>query len=366
MIETEQTRDHAQASMLPAQPAPLTALAHALALPGAPLATVRGARSFALFSDAADELSALTASAAVFDQGARVRLRITGQDRVRWLNGMVTNNVKALASGTHHYTFLLNAQGRIQGDATLLALDDHLVLETDASQAAHLFAHLDRFIIMDDVELAWSPSTTALGLAGPHASALLAALDLPTPAPGSATGSVLAEAAASVPRYTLWLDAAAVAPTWQRLLAAGATPAGAHAVETLRILEATPLYGVDISDKTLAQETGQDRALHFNKGCYLGQEIVERIRSRATVHRGIRQLALQGEPALPGAPITLASTGAAIGELTSVASPGTGSGLPPQVALATLRTDALAQPGALHYPGGTAHLLSAPPLRAAP
>ncbi len=328
------------------------------------LLETRGARTFPVFSDGASELSALVTKVAVFDAGARVQLRITGQDRVRWLNGMVTNSVKALATGNHNYTFVLNAQGRIQGDATVFAFADHLILETDRAQAERLYAHLDRFIIMDDVELSWIEGQTTLGLAGPGAEALLAALGLPAPAAGcfaavadSPASVVVAEAAMHVRRFSLWIPEAATLKLWQKMIEAGATAAGALAVDALRVLEGTPLYGVDMSEKTLAQETGQMRALNFNKGCYLGQEIVERVRSRANVHRGIRQFALHGAPAAPGTPISAQETAA--GELTSVAVIDL-DGYKGQLGLGLVRVEALGRP--LVYPGGTVEVLAASPL----
>ena len=347
--------------MLTAAASPLTPLAHSLG--GGALTACQGARTIAVFSDAAAELSALAQQAAVFDRGQRVRLRIAGDDRVRWLNGMVTNTVKALTPGTHNYTFILNAQGRIQGDATILAFADHLLLETDRSQAEHLFAHLDRFIIMDDVELAWvkdvpgsaSRSSTTLGLAGPGAESLLALLGLPTPASGTfaetssgAATVVVAEHSSSVRRFSLWV--AEPLPLWEQLLGSGVVAAGAFAVDALRVLEGMPLYGIDITEKTLAQETGQMQALNFNKGCYLGQEIVERVRSRATVHRGLRQFFLHGASAKPGTPLT--ADGVAIGELTSIASVPLPSG--GYAALGLVRIEALK--GTLTYQGGVAQV----------
>ena len=359
MSESTETREMEALSMLTANAAPLTPLADALGV-GA-LAAGQGAQSVAVFSDAAAELSALVEGVAVFDRGHRVRLRISGEDRVRWLNGMVTNTVKALAPDTHNYTFILNAQGRIQGDATVLAFPDHLVLETDRSQAEHLFAHLDRFIIMDDVELAWMQSGSSLGLAGPGAESLLVSLGLPTPergcfaqTSGGVTMTVVAEHSPSIRRFSLW--AWEPESLWLQLVQSGALPAGALAVDALRVLEGRPLYGIDISEKTLAQETGQTQALNFHKGCYLGQEIVERVRSRATVHRGLRQFVLEGAPATPGTPLT--ADGAAIGELTSIASvPLADGGYP---ALAIVRLEALK--GTLRYAGGLAELLTRSPL----
>jgi folate-binding protein YgfZ len=381
MSDTTQTREDASPSsvstpasiMIPATPAgiagsaPLTPLAATLNPADQRLIDAAGARTFSSFTDAASELSALTTAAAAFDRGTRMRIRITGEDRVRWLNGMVTNTVKALPAGAQNYTFVLNAQGRIQGDATVFAFADHLILETDRSQSVHLLAHFEHFIIMDDVELAPVHDQTTLGLAGPAAASILTALQLPVPAPGSFVTAetaglaitLSAEETVLVLRFSLWIAESEIQQLWAALLAAGATPAGTEAVHALRVLEGTPLYGVDISEKTLAQETGQARALNFNKGCYLGQEIVERVRSRANVHRGIRQFALHGAPAAPGMPIL--ADGASIGDLTSIAQ----VALPAfsgQLALGTVRTEALDRGAALTYPDGTAEWLPHPPL----
>jgi len=376
MSEITAIRPDAPPSVVTAEPAPLTPLVRTLfgaSGTGAALVEGCGARTAAVFSDAERELSALVTGAAAFDRGARVRLRVTGQDRVRWLNGMVTNTVKSLITGSHNYTFVLNSQGRIQADATVFASPDHLTLETDRSQAQRLVEHLGHFIIMDDVELSWVEGVTSIGLAGPGAEALLSALSLPAPAPGSflaAAGEPVIEVAgeelgsSQIRRFSLWVPDEQVEQVWRQLLAAGAVPAGAIAVDALRILEGTPLYGIDIGEKTLVQETGQVRALNFSKGCYLGQEIVERVRSRANVHRGIRQFALHGEPAVAGMQLT--SGGAVIGELTSVAANTLQPGLqaasrPAQAGLALVRVEALA--GSLSYPGGWAEVLAHSPLR---
>jgi folate-binding protein YgfZ len=358
-------------SMVTATPAPVTPLVRALGT-GEALVEACGARTAAVFSDAGRELSALVTEVAAFDRGSRVRLRVTGQDRVRWLNGMVTNTVKSLTTGTHNYTFVLNSQGRIQADAAVFAYPEHLTVETDRSQAERLVAHLDHFIIMDDVELSRVEGVTSIGLAGPGAEALLSSISLPTPAPGTfaAAGQSVIEVtgealgSSQVRRFSLWVPDEHVEQVWRQLLAAGALPAGAVAVDALRVLEGTPLYGVDIGEKTLAQETGQMRALNFSKGCYLGQEIVERVRSRANVHRGVRQFALHGEPAAPG--MQLQAGGAVIGELTSVAGidllPDLEPDLKPgQIGLALVRVEALA--GSISYPGGSAEVLAGSPLQ---
>ncbi len=139
----------------------------------------RGSLTPESFSGIQPELAALTASAGVYDLGYSAFLKITGSDRVRWLNGMVTNTIQSLDEGHWNYSFLLNAQGRILGDATIYRFSDHILLETDRSQIARLIAHLDHFIIMDDVELQeLDASTTSIGVGGPRSADILDTLGL--------------------------------------------------------------------------------------------------------------------------------------------------------------------------------------------
>ncbi len=321
-----------------------------------------GARTGSFFTDPSEELQALHQRAGVYDLGWRSRFRITGDDRVRWLNGMVTNTVKGLATGQLNYTFLLNAQGRIQGDGTVYALENELLFSTNQAQLAKVTEQLDRFIIMDDVELHPEPAVTALGLRGPEAQALVSRLGWPAEiAPGTFVehdGLLLASEADHT--YEIWCPEDQVLALWEQVQAAGAVPAGIRAIEAFRILSGVPRYGADIHDKSLAQETGQTRALNFNKGCYLGQEIVERIRSRATVHRGIRVFLLQGEIPAGGTSLFAATKPEApLGELTSI-TPLSLASVPGIYALGTVRTEAV--DGVLHYPGGTATALARAPL----
>ena len=252
------------------------------------------------FSQVQHELADALSGLACFDLGYRTRIRITGEDRLRWLNGMVSNVVQTLPEGQGNYNFILNAQGRIQGDGYIYRRSHDLLLDTDRSQFPRLLAHLDHFIIMDDVELdSLDGSTTGIGLAGPKAEVMLKALGLnpsglaplhfvDTELEGTAVTLVHAFGELR-PRFELWFAPERTLSIWNALCSAGATPIGIDAIEFLRILEGTPRYGVDITERHLPQETAQSRALNFSKGCYLGQEIVERIRSRATVHRTIRQ-----------------------------------------------------------------------------
>jgi folate-binding protein YgfZ len=302
--------------------------------PALPSAAYRGAETIAAFSSPEKELAALTTQAGVYDLSYRAFIKITGSDRIRWTNGMVSNTIVGLEEGQGNYSFLLNAQGRILGDATIYGFADHLLLETDRSQVAALIAHLDHFIIMDDVELqSLDASTTAIGVAGPAAAQVLSQLGLAVPPENSFIPSkwqseeitVTHVRSPLIPKFEIRIASDDAPALWSALTAAGAIPCGSAAVEALRILEGTPLYGVDITDRHLPQETAQAHALNFSKGCYLGQEIVERIRSRATVHRTFRQFSLAQPPeAVESAgeqPLSLEAEGAQqnpVGQLSSI------------------------------------------------
>ncbi len=343
-----------------AEELPLTPLAESAA--PTELRVFAGARMAAVFSSVHDELKALATAAGVYDLGWLQRFRITGEDRVRWLNGMVTNTVRDLAPGRVNYTFLLNAQGRIQGDGDVYALPDALLFATDHAQAPSLAAHLDRFIIMDDVELAPEDDVTAIGLAGPQAPQVLKTAGFEPPALNECQereSTLLAQTRPGA--FTFWAARSQAATLWQHLVQAGAIPCGIDAVEALRVLSGVPRYGADIHDKSLAQETGQTRALNFYKGCYLGQEIVERIRSRATVHRALRAFRLEGELPAPGTALfAQGKPDAPVGELTSI-TPVELPELAGVYALGTVRTESAEMP--LFYTGGKAAALPRAPLQ---
>ncbi len=289
-------------------------------------------------------------------------LAVTGEDRVRWLNGMVTNSAQALTPGEGAYTFLLSAQGRIQGDATIWAEPDRLLLQTSSGQAAPMQAMLDRFIIMDDVELVnLIGSVFGLAVVGRSAPDLLQRVGLPQARPSKLLRRqpvewrgqhhhLVTAYSPLVPRFELWsATETAMNALQDALLQAGAASQTAEDLELLRIAEGVPRFGMDIRERELPQETGQARALHFNKGCYLGQEIVERIRSRGNVHRTFVQFALTGSAAIPGT--ALLSEGRQIGELTSVASAPIGGEC---LALGFIRREALERGLLIEYQGGVA------------
>jgi folate-binding protein YgfZ len=331
-----------------------------------------------VFDGLAGEMDSLLHSAGVSDLGWRGKILVTGSDRLRWLNGMVSNTVQSLPEGEGNYSFLLSVQGRIQGDCYVYRRSGDLLLDTGFDQIPALMRHLDHFIIMDDVELAdVSRQWTALSLAGPGAPRVLATLGFSPPASGvehprpenaRLTAARIGEVPCTIieayhvaiPRFELWFAPEHVFAVWETLQAAGATPCGLEAMETLRVLEATPLYGIDLNDRDLPQETAQARALNFSKGCYLGQEIVERIRSRGKVNRQFRQFALDGSQPSQ-LPMELRSGEQSVGRITSTASLSS-AGLPQDLALGFIRIEVVERNAEINYDGGVATALAAPPV----
>jgi folate-binding protein YgfZ len=281
------------------------------------------------------ETAALAFGAAVHDLGWLRRVAVRGEDRFRWLSGMVTNSVTELAPNAGAWNLVLNAQGRIQGDLTVWRAGDELELEIAADQHEKLLTHLNHFIIMDDVELVplggeqagEAGSETAVGLTGPLAGEVLGRMGLPAFADAMTAVRVewngldlrIARGyGVLAAHYELWVPSAGLVVLWAALRTAGAALAGSASLDAFRIAEGIPSYGIDMVERDLPQETSQMRALHFNKGCYLGQEIVERIHSRGGVHRHLRPLELTGPVPTGGTELTL-EDGAAAGQITSAA-----------------------------------------------
>jgi aminomethyltransferase len=230
---------------------------------------------------------------------------------------------------------VLNPQGRILGDMVAYNLGESLLVDTDRGQLEKILATFDHYIIMDDVEVKnLSDKLTAVGVRGPSSRAILqgAGLKIPELMPlqtfslqcdcecGCLDCTIVRGEDQAHEAYEIWVAPQFVKQLWEALLAAGATPVGAEALELDRIASGIPLYGVDIRERDLPQETEQTRALNFSKGCYVGQEIVERIRSRGNVHRKFTGFVSQnGAPIAVGAKVMMGDAAGEkeVGEITS-------------------------------------------------
>ncbi len=292
-----------------------------------PLAPAEGTHPANLAS-VRDGFRALTSTCGVYPLSSRAKIRLTGSDRVRWLNGMVTNNVRDLQAGHGVYAFLLNPQGHILGDLYAYYRGKDVLVDTDQSQREKILATFDHYIIMDDVEVTdVSDALTAIGVAGPNAGAVLRAAGLQVSEldPLQIANlewqqihlSVVRGEHAGYPSCEIWIAPDSAKKMIDTLLDSGATLADPAALELYRIALGVPRYAQDIRERDLPQETEQARALNFNKGCYIGQEIVERIRSRGNVHRKFTGFLLSGPPPAPGTKIQAQAKD--VGEITSSA-----------------------------------------------
>lgn len=240
-------------------------------------------------------------SAALFELPGRGRIQAHGEDRKRLLHAMTTNHVQQLEPGQGCYAFFLSAQGRILSDVTILAQPEYLLLDVEPAQRQSVFAHLDKYIIADDVTLEDITDTqTTLAIEGPAAAEVLESIGAPVPANDYDSvpwaGRLIVKTTYSgAPGYHIYLSPLDAPILRETLEDARAVPVSPEQIETARILHARPLYGVDITEANLPQETQLTHALHFSKGCYLGQEIVERVRSRGHVNKLLTRLEFEGE-----------------------------------------------------------------------
>jgi folate-binding protein YgfZ len=299
-------------------------------LPGANASEHGGAATASDFGDTRAEFQSLLSACGLYDLSWRAKIAVTGGDRVRWLNGMVSNNVRDLAPGHGVYAYMLNAQGRIQADLYAFQRGDSLLVDTEHAQRDKILQLFDHFIIADDVEIAdASDKLTALGLTGPEARAVLERAGIAVPDLAhlqfadvtwqQKTITLLRSGEEARESWQVWVAPEHVCELQDALRNAGARPTGTAALNLFRISRGIPQFAVDIRERDLPQETGQTRALNFTKGCYLGQEIVERIRSRGAVHRQFTAFAVEGALPEPGAKIFPGEEEKEVGEITSSA-----------------------------------------------
>ena len=236
---------------------------------------------------------ALRQGAAWLDLDSRGRILARGRDRARLLHAITSNEIKKMVPGESCYAFLLNPQGRIQADLHLVCLADHFLIDTDPGLREKVHQHIRRYIIADQVELSDATDTTAsIGVEGPAAADLQPAAADATIAPFTVTGQ---------PGYRIYCRPENKAAIVALLESLGAKRATDHDARQVRIENGKPLYGEDIRDTSLPQETQLMQAISFTKGCYLGQEIVERIRAQGRVNKKLERLELEGtEPPAPG------------------------------------------------------------------
>ncbi|HSC78626.1 MAG TPA: aminomethyltransferase family protein [Candidatus Acidoferrales bacterium] len=320
-----------------------SALEATLESAGARFASLRGVRVAESFGDVAAEVRAVRGAAGVMDRNDRAYLTASGPDAASFLQRMTSNEISGLEPGQGRYGLQLNAQGHIVADFYSLRMDDHVLLETDWARREPLREVLEKHIIADDVEVRdASERLASLSVEGPQSERLLKAALSQGVIPGSELNHAwvrlhdspvlavrLSETGEEGFRLIFVVEYAQ--NVWEALVAQRRhvdwKPVGHAALNILRTEAGIPWYGAELTEQTLPPEAGlEQRAISYTKGCYLGQEIIERIRSRGHVNRRLVGLTLEGVGPVAGA--KLLREGKEVGVITTaVHSPTLGLGI---------------------------------------
>lgn len=254
------------------------------------------------------EFLAASQDAVLFDLGERTQLELTGKDRQKYLHNFCTNEIRNLQPGQSCEAFVTTIQGKIKAHIFAFADENSLWVDSNPGYEDLLFAHLDKYLISEDVQIARrSADYVEFYASGPQVLARLSALglvvgDLAVHRHGLATFGGIEIAVRRVdwlasPGCLLRVQVSGEETVWHGLVAGGLAPAGRTAFDSLRILAGFPEHGVDLTEANLAQEAARtDLAINFNKGCYLGQEPIARIDSMGHVNQELRGLRLASGP----------------------------------------------------------------------
>lgn len=313
------------------------------------------------YSQLESEYAALSAGCALVDRSYRGLLEMTGKDRAEWLHNLTTNHVKTLRPGEGNYAFACNIQGRIEFDLNILVREDCIQVDLDRSFLSRAMSHFSKYLVMEDVAIAdRSDEFVRLSLSGAGVSEFLNKFgaDHAGNLPYLATTSVVIEGVkVDMVRHDfcgsfaveLFVPVDHAVQVWKTLSVDGdesaAVPVGDLAVQIRRIEAGLPWSGREIADEVLPAETCQlERAVSHNKGCYLGQEVVERMRSRGVVAKQLVGLKIAGDP-LPPCGASIEAGEKEVGTLTSRCR---SLALGAELALAYVKSEYSSPSGTLH------------------
>jgi tRNA-modifying protein YgfZ len=282
------------------------------------------------YGDPAEEYATVRRAVGLIDRGDLGALRVTGRDRAAFLHAMLSNDITSLPVGQGCRATLLDIHGKVQVILVILVGEEEILALTPPGMAASTLEMLDRYLFSEKAYLKDATAETAtLVVAGPEAPATLNRLEATLPADAiwselktsiDGVETRLVRGGIETGEVEFWLIAAAVdAPRlWQELTSAGARPVGIAAHESLRLEAGTAVYGRDIDGSVLLPEIPLAELVSSTKGCYIGQEVVVRIRDRGHVNRHLRGLLLDGD-AVPeaGARVHVGET--EVGKVTSAA-----------------------------------------------
>ena len=303
---------------------------------GARFAELNGMEVVSDYGDWLVERAAFRDSAGVFDLSFRSRLCLVGADRARFLHGQVTNDVKKLRAGEGCYAAITTAKGKMESDLNIFALADELLLDFEPGLTGKILQRLEKFIVADDVQIVdVHPHYGLLSVQGPKAGDVIRSLDLFAEIPAKQFGSVKMSDATLGEIYLannariadggfdLFVPNNSLGAVANKLIAAskqvGGCECGWQAFETARIEAGIPRFGADMDETNIPLECGiESRAVTYTKGCYIGQEVINRIHSVGHVNRELRGLRLVNDlELLPKKGDKLFHAGGEVGRVTS-------------------------------------------------
>ena len=285
-----------------------------------------GERRVSSFSPLQDEVQAFAGGAGLVPLLSTTPLRLTGADRLDFLHGQVSNEVKRLAAGETNTSLMLNVKGHALAQMRVYRREDDLFVAVQGGAGAFVQRELQAHIIFDQVELESLPDAIiSFTLQGPEARAVLSTVfetELPSAGtfvqPSFESAKVLISpsrwsAAGGFDLHVLSRDALKL---FDGLEQAGVTPAGEDALEAVRVAAGIASAWGEGGEGALPQEVGLEHAVSYRKGCYLGQEIMARIEARGKVRKGLRGVRLESLPSRETNDLTL--EGKKVGRLGSV------------------------------------------------
>ena len=263
----------------------------------------------ARYTDPISEHHAVRNSVGIADVSYRGRHQLTGDDRAKFLHRIISNDVESLSAGQGTYATLLTHRGKIIADLNIHVLEDAIAIDTAPETAENVFTELDKYIIADDVELSdVTAETGTIAVLGPKSSELVqSVLGISDVSNLQERQNCVREADTLVCvrtdttgeiGYMLYTTADRLEPLWEALITEGSQfniqPIGWNALESLRIEAGIPRYGTELTDAVIPLEAELEHAIDFEKGCYIGQEIVARMKYRGHPNRLLRGLEIDG------------------------------------------------------------------------
>lgn len=280
---------------------------------------------------ASTEYSAVrNGGAGLIDLSARGRLLVTGSEAATFLNGLITNDMKTLAVNSWMPAVFPNVQGRLLAAVRVIHRDDGFLIDTEAATQETVLKLVERFTMAGDFHVTDVTSTIAtVSIQGKGAEEVIRTVLGDEAAKVErqqvATAKLENDGNATIIRAThtaedgfdLFVDTNAAGNLRDSLINAGAQSVGVEAQETLRIEAGLPLYGIDMDETNVVTETNLDDAVSFTKGCYLGQEIIARIKYRGHVAKKLTGLVLDESAVLEPGTKVLSDDDKEIGRMTS-------------------------------------------------